>query len=102
MAKDRQRSPGLQSLHDRYIGNDPDRIASFERALERATIAQKIYKLRTDAKLTQRQLAELAGTRASVISRLESADYEGHSLTMLGRIAQAVGKRVEVNFVSAD
>jgi hypothetical protein len=33
-----------------------------------------------------------------VISRLEDADYEGHSLPMLRRIAAALGKRVEVRF----
>jgi hypothetical protein len=36
-----------------------------------------------------------------VICRLEDADYEGHSLTMLYRIAAALNHRVEVRFVSA-
>ena len=35
-----------------------------------------------------------------LISRLEDADYKGHSLTMLKRIAAAVDKRVEIRFVS--
>ena len=52
-------------------------------------------------KLTQKQLAELVGTTQSVIARLEDADYEGHSLSMLQRIAAAVNKRLEVRFVSA-
>jgi hypothetical protein len=37
-------------------------------------------------------LAKKAGTTASVICRAEDADYEGQSLAMLGRIAQALGK----------
>jgi len=41
------------------------------------------------------------GTTASVICRLEDAEYDGHSLAMLRRIAEALGKRVEVRFVSA-
>jgi hypothetical protein len=41
------------------------------------------------------------GTTASVICRLEDAGYEGHSMTMLRRVAQAMGKRVEVRFVPA-
>ena len=39
------------------------------------------------------------GTTQSVISRLEDADYEGHSLAMLNRIAAAVERRVEIRFV---
>jgi transcriptional regulator with XRE-family HTH domain len=53
------------------------------------------------AGLTQQQLAERIGTTPSVISRLESADYRGHSLSMLRRIADALGKRVELRFVDA-
>jgi hypothetical protein len=41
----------------------------------------------------------MIGTTASVISRLEDADYEGHSLAMLRRIAAALDKRVEIRFV---
>ncbi|MGH9785330.1 MAG: helix-turn-helix transcriptional regulator, partial [Terriglobia bacterium] len=51
------------------------------------------------AGLTQRQLAKLVGTTASVICRLENADYEGHSLAMLNRIAAALNQRVEIRFV---
>jgi predicted transcriptional regulator len=39
------------------------------------------------------------GTTQSVISRLEDADYEGHSLAMLNRIAAAVERHVEIRFV---
>jgi len=46
-------------------------------------------------------LARLVGTTASVICRLEDADYEGHSLAMLRRIAEALDKRVEIRFVSS-
>jgi transcriptional regulator with XRE-family HTH domain len=64
------------------------------------TVARKIYHIRKGAGLTQQQLAKLIGTSTSVISRLEDADYEGHSLTMLHRIAEALDKRLEVRFVS--
>jgi transcriptional regulator with XRE-family HTH domain len=46
--------------------------------------------------LTQAQLAKRVGTTQSVISRLEDADYDDHSLAMLGRIARAVGCVVEI------
>jgi hypothetical protein len=55
-----------------------------------------------EAGLSHRELAALVGTTASVISRLEDADYEGHSLAMLRRVAAAVGKRAEVRFVPID
>jgi DNA-binding XRE family transcriptional regulator len=62
-------------------------------------IARKIYELRTKAKLSQAGLARKVGTTQSVISRLEDADYDGHSLAMLRRIARALEKRVEIRFL---
>ena len=41
----------------------------------------------------------MVGTTASVICRLEDADYEGHSMAMLNRIAGALDRRVEIRFV---
>lgn len=97
--KKRIRSAALQFAYDRYIGNNPKRIASFEAELANADVARKIYDLRTKAGLSQRQLAKLVGTTASVICRLEDADYEGHSLAMLRRIAAVLNKRVEIRFL---
>jgi len=71
-----------------------------EQALFDTEVASMIYNLRTEAGLSQRALAKRIGTTASVICRLEDADYEGHSLAMLRRIAAALGKRVEIRFVS--
>jgi len=102
MEKPRDQSRVLQALHDRYIGDDPERVASFERAVADATVAMDIYELRTRAGLTQRELAARVGTTASVICRLEDADYEGHSLAMLRRVAAAVGHRVVVKFQPID
>ena len=50
----------------------------------------------------ERRLAQLIGTTASVICRLEDANYEGHSLAMLNRIAAALNQRVEIRFVPAE
>lgn len=38
-------------------------------------------------------------TTQSVISRLEDANYEGHSLSMLGRIANALNRKVKIDLV---
>jgi len=64
-----------------------------------ARVAQMIYDARNAASLTQQALAELVGTTQPVIARLEDADYEGHSLTMLRRIAEALNKRLDVRFL---
>mgnify|MGYP001369079745 CR=1 FL=1 len=84
---------------DRMIGEDRHLRHLADEALVNAEVAQLIYDVRSKAKLTQKQLAELVGTTPSVIARLEDADYEGHSLSMLHRIAAALGQCVEIRFL---
>lgn len=86
-------------IHRRHYAHRPEREASLQEERANAEIARKIYDLRKAAGLSQRALARLVGTTASVICRLEDADYEGHSLAMLQRIASALNKRVEIRFV---
>jgi len=86
-------------IHRRYYQGRPRRLAGLEEVRLNAAIARDIRVLRTGAGLTQKQLAKLVGTTASVISRLEDADYEGHSLPMLQRISAALNRRIEVRFV---
>jgi DNA-binding XRE family transcriptional regulator len=93
-------SDAVEIIHRRFYEGKPERIAALEEARAEDELARKIYQLREQAGLTQERLAKLVGTTASVISRLEDSDYEGHSLTMLKRIAAAVDKRVEIRFVS--
>lgn len=89
----------VEILHRRYFEGRPERLRELEEARANDEIAREILRLRTAAKLSQAQLAKLVGTTASVICRLEDADYEGHSLSMLRRIAAAMNRRVEVRFV---
>ena len=77
MAKGRFKSPGLKALHDRYIGDDPEKIASFEHAVADASIAQSIYDLRTKAGLSQKDLAARVGTTGSVICRWRTRTTRG-------------------------
>ena len=100
MPKKKLQSPALRYAYNRYIKGTPEREASFEEELTNAEIARKLYDLRVKAGLSQRELARLVGTTASVICRLEDADYEGHSLGMVRRIAEALDKKVEIRFVS--
>src|SRR5438093_1698622 len=100
MAKQRKpTTDAVEILHRRYYEGRPERLAALEEERANAEIARKIYALRTQAGLTQRQLAKLVGTSASAICRLEDADYEGHSLAMLRRIAAALNQRAEIRFV---
>lgn len=79
-------------------GNGPEAQQSFEEELINREVGSKIYQLRQAAGLSQSELARRIGTTQSVISRLEDADYSGHSLAMLNRIAQAMECRVEIRF----
>jgi ribosome-binding protein aMBF1 (putative translation factor) len=90
---------GIDILHRRYYAGRKDRLAALEEMRAADDVARQILQLRADAGLSQRQLAKLVGTTASVICRLEDADYEGHSLAMLRRIAAALRQRVEIRFV---
>lgn len=97
--KKKQTTDAVEILHKRYYKGKPERLASLERERVNARVARAIYDLRSQADLNQRQLAKLVGTTASVICRLEDADYEGHSLTMLQRIAAALNNRLEISFI---
>ena len=83
---------------DRMIGTDDTLRQEANEALINAKVAQLIYDGRTNAKPTQKQLGAIIGTTQSVIARLEDADYDGHSLSMLQRIATALNKRLEIRF----
>ncbi len=102
MAKSKPKTTdAVEILHRRYFEGKPEMMAMLAEERANADVARKIYALRTAAGLKQSELARLINTTASVISRLEDADYEGHSMSMLHRIAAAVGKRVEMRFVPA-
>ena len=99
MTKKKITNNAVEILHSRYIKNKPHRLKSLQRERGNANIAAQISELRQRANLSQKQLAELIGTTQSVISRLEDADYEGHSLEMLRRIAQGLHCKIQVQIV---
>lgn len=84
---------------DELTGGDQELRQMIVEEAVNAQVARMIYDVRTSAGLTQRQLAELIGTRQSTIARLENADYRGHSLSLLRRIAEALDQQLEVRFV---
>lgn len=84
---------------DRLVGDDVELREMIAEETTNVQVARLIRETRLAAGLTQRQLAQRIGTTQSTIARLEDADYEGHSLSMLQRMAQALDLRVDVRFV---
>jgi transcriptional regulator with XRE-family HTH domain len=78
------------------LADNPELAAMVEDAAVDAHTAREIYRARNAARLTQKQLADLAGTYQSVIARIEDADYGSHSMRVLKKIAAALGKRLRV------
>jgi DNA-binding XRE family transcriptional regulator len=90
---------------DRYLDEqfeDPTFAVRFAHAGEVWDVSLQIAALRQEAGLSQKELANLVGTSQQQISRLESAGYEGHSLSMLRRVADALHSKVHVIFESAE
>jgi len=90
---------------DRYLDKqlqDPTFAARFENAGEAWDVALQIAALREQAGLSQTDLAKLLKTSQQQISRLESPGYEGHSLSMLRRVARVLHARVRIVFEPAE
>ena len=86
---------------DRYLTKqmqDMRFAARFERAGQAWDVALQIAALREQAGLSQKELARRLKTSQQQISRLESPDYEGHSLANLRRVAEVLHARVRVVF----
>jgi ribosome-binding protein aMBF1 (putative translation factor) len=93
-----RKNDALDQLIDKFVDGDPARQAMLDGEIVNVEAAQLVYDLRKKAGLSQRALAKKVGTTASVICRMEHADYEG-SLPMLRRIAGALNRRLELRAV---
>lgn len=94
MAKSRNLADAVRAI----IASDPALAEMVDDEAYHAALAKTIYDARTAAGLTQTDLAQLIGTHQAVISRLEDADYLGHSLAMLKKIARALGYELRIEF----
>jgi transcriptional regulator with XRE-family HTH domain len=86
---------------DRYLEEQLKDAAfadRFRQAGDAWDVALQIAALRQQAGLSQKDLAKLVKTSQQQISRLESPGYEGHSLSMLRRVAEALHAHVRVVF----
>ena len=91
-----KRGVSATDILDREFGSDPAYGTGPAEERSKLQAARAIYDARVAAGLTQLELAQRVGTTQSVIARLEDADYEGHSLAMLHRIANALGQRLTI------
>ncbi len=98
MSKQKSTTDAIEIMHRRYFEGKPEMMALLEEERANADVAQSIYDLRQEAGLTQQELADLIGTKQTVIERLEDADYEGNALSMLNRIAAALNRKVRIEF----
>ncbi len=84
------------------IRRHPARKVRYERELARLQLANEIVKLREERNLSQSQLAKRIGTQQSAIARMEQSSYHGYTIATLAKIAAAVGKHLEVRFVTVE
>jgi ribosome-binding protein aMBF1 (putative translation factor) len=85
-----------------YRGQSKERIAKRDATINDLMLGDKIRELREKHGLTQAKLAEMIGSQASNISRIEDADYEGHSVETLRRIAAALHTKLKIEFVAEE
>ena len=90
-----------RNKHNEFVGRRASKSATyrktFARTLYQIDLALLVREMREGARLTQTELAERAGTTQSVIARLEDAEYTGHSLKMLERVAAVCGVALKLH-----
>ena len=89
----------LDKTIEKALRQDPSLAERLERVDQAWDIAFQIINLREKAGLTQRELADLVGTKQSNIARLESADYTGYTLKTLEKVTKALQARLEIKII---
>ncbi|MBR4877580.1 MAG: helix-turn-helix transcriptional regulator [Rhodocyclaceae bacterium] len=81
---------------------DPQVRAEYDRLETEFALLREILHARKSAGLTQAQVADRMGTQQASIARLENGLVAGKlpSLSMLKRYAHAVGRKLQVRFVT--
>jgi predicted transcriptional regulator len=79
----------------KIINSDPEVIKELDNNSIEYKVVREIIKARHELNLTQEQLAKLAGTKQSNISRLESGEYNP-TIEFLSKVAQTMGKTLEI------
>ncbi len=85
---------------DRYIKEqlkNPKFADEWKKSEAGYQVTKELIKARMEGKISQRQLAKKANTTQAVISRVENMTVSP-SIGLLQKIAQALGKNLEVRF----
>jgi len=93
--------PHDAAFREQLLSN-PAVKADYDANITTYAILDEILSARREAGLTQAQIAERMGTKASAVARLESALVSGKhspSIDTLRKYAAAVGKKLEVHLV---
>lgn len=78
---------------------DPEVREHYDKMKSEFQIAEEILKARSKAKVSQAELARRIGTKSTAISRIESPNYGKASITMLKKIANALGCELQIRLV---
>ena len=84
----------VEILDRLFFAGKPHRQAALAKARRAADIAQVVYDLRRERKLTQRGFARLTGLKRNAIRALEAADYHGNPEKALAQIQRAVNEQI--------
>ncbi len=87
----------IAELKKRLLAN-PEFRDEYEKADAEFSVIEALVRARTEAGLTQTELARRVGTTQSAIARLEGGSVSP-SLATLRRYAEATGTRLEVSLV---
>lgn len=96
----KRKKDDLDRLTEKLLKQDPSFQQELDRAGQAWDIAFQIMDLRKKAGLTQKQLAELVGTKQSNIARIEDADYTSYTLTTLEKVTKALKAKLEIRIIS--
>jgi len=88
----------LDELHEEVAAN-PVMNEAYQQELARLELANQILLARRHAHLSQKDLADLIGTKQTGVARMERAGYLTLSLRTLAKIAVATGAHLDVRLV---
>jgi DNA-binding XRE family transcriptional regulator len=98
MEKSKATASAREILLRRVYAGNPQRQEELAQSRREIALGEKIRLLREEAGLTQQALAKQIGTQPSAISRIEDANYDRHSVSLLSRIAKALDMRLIIDF----
>ena len=78
---------------------DPDFKKEWEKSEVAYQVTRELIWARIQGRISQRQLAQKAGTTQAVISRIENMTVSP-SISLVQRIANSLGKKLEIKFIS--